>query len=99
MIESTDISAINAVGLVICLAGISLHVIRKASMVSKPVITERRSYGAKRGQQRLLSGSESDSDSEMELFHTSGAGVGARNRKSSVEVIRALELYKIHFIF
>ena len=28
VIESTDISAVNAVGLVICMAGITLHVIR-----------------------------------------------------------------------
>ena len=29
VIESTDISPINAIGLVVCLAGITLHVIRK----------------------------------------------------------------------
>ena len=74
VIESTDISAVNAVGLVICMAGITLHVVRKATLVNKTAAVrssgfQRRSLGAEDKRERLLS--DSDSDSEMELFHTS----------------------------
>jgi len=92
VIESTDISAVNAVGLVVCMAGITLHVIRKASMVDKNAVTvtNGREYGrsTKKGltsSMPLLSGS--DSDSEMELYHTSPGHRHGSERKASVEEI------------
>ena len=93
IIESTDISPINAIGLVICMSGITLHVIRKATTLdkrgrSRAVITNGRSYrggGGKVGVgERLLSGSE-DSDSETELFHTSPYS-GSVRHKAATEV-------------
>ena len=74
VIEQTDISAVNAVGLVVCMAGITLHVVRKATMVNKSPMQRdqgRRSFGRSEKGERLLSGSDSDSGSETELFHTS----------------------------
>ena len=75
VIEKTDISPVNAVGLVVCMAGITLHVVRKATLVNKSPMQRdqgRRHFGGsgEKGE-RLLSGSESDSGSETELFHTS----------------------------
>ena len=70
--QSTDISPINLVGLVVCMAGITLHVIRKATLVNKTPVQrdfQRRHFGGAEKTERLLSGSESDS--ETELFHTS----------------------------
>ena len=73
VIEQTDISPVNAVGLVVCMAGITLHVIRKATLVNKTPVQrdfQRRHFGTGAEKaERLLSGSESDS--ETELFHTS----------------------------
>ena len=50
IIESTDISPINAIGLIICMAGITLHVIRKATMVDRTSssMSEPRSFGGGR---------------------------------------------------
>ena len=94
VIESTDISPINAVGLVVCMAGITLHVIRKATMTDrKASITNNgrslgRGGGAKGGvasSMRLLS--DSDSDSETELFHTSsGAARPSRQKQTEVKL-------------
>jgi solute carrier family 35 protein C2 len=68
--QSSDISAINVVGLVVCMSGIGLHVVRKAR---KPEVEaagrparEVRSPGS--GEALL---SQSDSDSSMEVYHTS----------------------------
>ena len=74
VIEKTDISPVNAVGLVVCMAGITLHVVRKATLVNKTPMQRdlgRRHFGGAEKGERLLSGSESGSDSETELFHTS----------------------------
>ena len=74
VIEKTDISPVNAVGLVVCMAGITLHVIRKATLVNKTPMQRdlgRRHFGGSEKGERLLSGSETGSDSETELFHTS----------------------------
>jgi len=87
IIESTDISPINAIGLIICMAGITLHVIRKATMVDRTSssMSEPRSFGGGRHKKNnnssapLLSGS--DSDSEMELFHTSPSSSSDRYNK------------------
>jgi len=75
IIESTDISPVNAIGLVICMSGITLHVVRKATnreKTERPTITQGRFRGgAKSGARgRLLSGSDESSDSEAELFHS-----------------------------
>jgi len=73
--QSSDISAINMLGLVICMTGITLHVLRKASSVEARGSTERSSRRGPRGspgqKESLLSQSESDDDSEVEVFHTS----------------------------
>ena len=90
LIEATDISAINAVGLVVCMAGITLHVIRKATMADKRTTSSTnngRSLGRGGGvasSMRLLS--DSDSDSETELFHTS-SGAARQSRQKQTEVM------------
>ena len=99
LIEATDISAINAVGLVVCMAGITLHVIRKATMADKRTTSSTnngrslgRGGGAKGGgvasSMRLLS--DSDSDSETELFHTS-SGAPRPSRQKQTEVICSIK--------
>merc|ERR1711936_1165261 len=79
--QSSDISAINMLGLVICMTGITLHVLRKASSVEARGSTERSSRRGPRGspgqKESLLSQSESDDDSEVEVFHTSRSGRAA----------------------
>ena len=100
LIEATDISAINAVGLVVCMAGITLHVIRKATMADKRTTSSTnngrslgRGGGAKGGgvasSMRLLS--DSDSDSETELFHTS-SGAPRPSRQKQTEVMFSFNL-------
>jgi len=95
LIEATDISAINAVGLVVCMAGITLHVIRKATMADKRTTSSTnngrslgRGGGAKGGgvasSMRLLS--DSDSDSETELFHTSSGAARPSRQKQTEEI-------------
>ena len=74
--QSSDISAINMLGLVICMTGITLHVVRKAASVeTRGSSMERSSRRGSRGspgqKESLLSQSESDEDSEVEVFHTS----------------------------
>ena len=100
LIEATDISAINAVGLVVCMAGITLHVIRKATMADKRTTSSTnngrslgRGGGAKGGgvasSMRLLS--DSDSDSETELFHTS-SGAARPSRQKQTEVMCSIKI-------
>ena len=89
IIESTDISPVNAIGLVICMSGITLHVIRKAANMEKrdrPTISQGRYRGGLKSAagESLLSRSDS-SDSETELFHS-----GAVRHKPATEV-RQLE--------
>ena len=73
--QSSDISVINMLGLVICMTGITLHVVRKASSVETRGSSIERSSRGLRGspgqKEALLSQSESDEDSEVEVFHTS----------------------------
>ena len=73
--QSSDISVINMLGLVICMTGITLHVVRKAASVET---TRDERSGSRRGvtgspgqKESLLSQSESEEDSEVEVFHTS----------------------------
>merc|ERR1712109_404805 len=73
--QSSDISLINVLGLVICMTGITLHVVRKATSVEARGSAERSAgRGSRRspGQQESLlsSQSESEDDSEVEVFHT-----------------------------
>jgi len=72
--QSSDISLINVLGLVICMTGITLHVVRKATSVEARGSTERSAgRGSRRSpgqQESLLSQSESEDDSEVEVFHT-----------------------------
>ena len=86
--QSSDISAINMLGLVICMTGITLHVLRKASSVEARGSTERSSRRGPRGspgqKESLLSQSESDDDSEVEVFHTSRWTFFARARFSMI---------------
>ena len=73
--QSSDISVINMLGLVICMTGITLHVVRKAASVETRGSSIERSSRGLRGspgqKEALLSQSESDEDSEVEVFHTS----------------------------
>ena len=74
--QSSDISMINMLGLVICMTGITLHVVRKATSVeTRGSSVERSSRRGLRGtsgqKESLLSQSESEEDSEVEVFHTS----------------------------
>ena len=75
--QSSDISVINMLGLVICMTGITLHVVRKAASVettrgsSVERISRRGVRGSPGQKEALLSQSESDEDSEVEVFHTS----------------------------
>ena len=74
--QSSDISMINMLGLVICMTGITLHVVRKATAVeTRGSSVERSSRRGLRGssgqKESLLSQSESEEDSEVEVFHTS----------------------------
>merc|ERR1712012_672442 len=59
---------------VICMTGITLHVVRKATSVEARGSTERSAgRGSRRSpgqQESLLSQSESEDDSEVEVFHT-----------------------------
>jgi len=80
--QSSDISVINMLGLVICMTGITLHVVRKAASVeTRGSSMERSSRRGSRGspgqKESLLSQSESDEDSEVEVFHTSRSGRAA----------------------
>ena len=71
--QSSDISLINVLGLVICMTGITLHVVRKATSVEARGSTERSAGRGSRSpgqQESLLSQSESEDDSEVEVFHT-----------------------------
>jgi len=73
MYQSTDLSLINIAGLVVCLLGISLHVLKKSS---EPANSRNREYhsvsiqddGADDGQSLL---SSSDLDSEDEIYSSS----------------------------
>ena len=95
--QSSDISAINMLGLVICMTGITLHVLRKASSVEARGSTERLSRRGPRGspgqKESLLSQSESDDDSEVEVFHTSRWTFFARAR---FLMIRQQTLFSVH---
>ena len=72
--QSSDISLINVLGLVICMTGITLHVVRKATSVeargSTEISADRGSRRSPGQQESLLSQSESEDDSEVEVFHT-----------------------------
>ena len=93
--QSSDISAINMLGLVICMTGITLHVLRKASSVEARGSTERSSRRGPRGspgqKESLLSQSESDDDSEVEVFHTSRWTFFAR-----FSMLRQQTLFSVH---
>jgi len=67
MYQSTDLSTINLVGLVVCLVGIALHTFKKATEKD-----ERKSdrFRSSRGEYSLPLLSESDEDSEEELYRT-----------------------------
>jgi len=85
--QSNDISVVNMIGLVVCMTGISLHVVRKATKTDKK---SEKIVGAKLRRTEstnmplLSSGSES-SDSETEIFHTSRIEQTKRRRGSQVE--------------
>jgi len=74
--QATDVSAINVVGLVVCMTGVSLHVLRKAMSLERVQGSVGRKAGSPGSGEALLSGSDTDSD--VEVFHTSRA-----NREAS----------------
>jgi len=91
IIEESDVSVINMIGLVVCMSGITMHVVRKATQVERPdkAGTGRflRREGASNNTLPLLS--DSGSDSEMELYHTSSTRQGAqytRNQENNEDI-------------
>eukprot|EP00092_Neocalanus_flemingeri_P040474 GFUD01044077.1.p1 GENE.GFUD01044077.1~~GFUD01044077.1.p1 ORF type:complete len:477 (-),score=81.09 GFUD01044077.1:335-1765(-) len=87
--QSSDISVINMIGLVVCMLGITLHVVRKATQVEKPEKngTGRflRREGASNTTLPLLS--DSDTDSETEIYHTTRQGASSSKSKPITEDI------------
>jgi len=88
--QSTDISVINMIGLVICMLGITMHVVRKATQVEKP----EKKNGSGRFLRRegnsntslpLLS--DSGSDSETEIYHTTRQGSTSSRSPANTEDI------------
>lgn len=67
--QSTDISVINMVGLVVCMTGISLHVVRKATTMDKDSVPGRM-RGSPGSREALLSGSDTNSDSDEINYYT-----------------------------
>jgi len=91
VIEESDVSLINMIGLVICMAGITLHVVRKATQVERPDQSGTGRFLRREGSSNntfpLLS--ESGSDSETEIYHTSSTRQGAsysRNQASTEDI-------------
>ena len=66
--QDSDMSPLNVAGLVVCMAGISLHVVTKATKVERRPGGREEGGGASSGE-ALLSGEESD-ESEEEVYHT-----------------------------
>ena len=88
--QSSDISVINMIGLVICMLGITLHVVRKATQVEKPEKSGTgrflRREGAGNTTLPLLS--DSDTDSETEIYHTTSQGPSSGGSRAITEVFR-----------
>jgi len=98
IIEESDVSVINMIGLVVCMSGITMHVVRKATQVERPDKSGTgrflRREGSSNNTLPLLSDSGSDSsrcpsrgehhlsDSEMELYHTSSTRQGTQYTRS-----------------
>jgi len=87
--QSSDISVINMIGLVICMLGITLHVVRKATQVEKPEKSGTgrflRREGAGNTTLPLLS--DSDTDSETEIYHTTSQGPSSGGSRAITEDI------------
>jgi len=88
--QSSDISLINMVGLVVCMLGITLHVVRKATQVEKPEKTGSGRFFRREGTNNnttlpLLS--DSDTDSETEIYHTTRQATSSRSRAEPTEDI------------
>merc|ERR1712179_707272 len=91
IIEESDVSVINMIGLVVCMTGITMHVVRKATQVERPDKSGSgrflRREGSSNNTLPLLS--DSGSDSEMELYHTSSTRQGAqytRNQENNEDI-------------
>jgi len=89
IIEESDVSVINMIGLIICMSGIVLHVVRKATHVEKPEKRSARSFlsddDGRFNNLPLLS--DSDSDSETEIFHTTKQGKSPGRKQDQSEDI------------
>ena len=88
-IEESDVSVINMIGLVICMSGITLHVVRKATQVERPDKSGSgrflRREGSSNNTLPLLS--DSGSDSETEIYHTTRQGTSSSRNQASTEVL------------
>merc|ERR1711971_13439 len=89
IIEESDVSVINMMGLVICMSGITLHVVRKATQVDRPDKSGTgrflRREGSSNNTLPLLS--DSGSDSETEIYHTTRQGASSSRNQASTEDI------------
>ena len=88
IIEQSDVSVVNMIGLVICMSGITLHVIRKVTTVERPPSSASgrflRNDGSSNNRLPLLS--DTDSDSETEIYHTTRQGTSSSRDQSNPEV-------------
>jgi len=89
IIEQSDVSVVNMIGLVICMSGITLHVIRKVTTVERPSSSASgrflRNDGSSNNRLPLLS--DTDSDSETEIYHTTRQGTSSSRDQSNPEDI------------
>jgi len=85
--QSNDISVINMIGLVVCVSGISLHVLRKATKEQRPervLGSSLRRADSGEGGEPLLSSDSDMTDSETEIFHTTRSSRrGSMSRRTS----------------
>lgn len=85
--QSSDISVVNMIGLVVCMAGISLHVVRKATKTDQrpEKIVGSKLRRTESSNLPLLSSGTETSDSETEIFHTSRKVPPKKRSDSQVE--------------
>lgn len=87
--QSHDLSLVNLVGLVVCLLGISCHIVRKATdMPEVPSRQNSRYISSRTGEIALPLLSGSESDSEEELYR--GSAKLPYNKKTSQEMQETL---------
>jgi solute carrier family 35 protein C2 len=86
--QSNDISVINVIGLVVCMTGITLHVVRKATKDGRPEKEKIPGAPLRRAEScdmPLLSSSSESTDSETEIFHTSRMTSSKKSKVDQME--------------